>query len=174
MKWGVSIMVHNDCSKCKKVVRMSVSMSADTHNTLSGLAAEFHRSKASIVRHAVEKRLNYYLSNVRYIDHDQAERIHKTATEIADNCRLILSNIRRIGFNYNQDLRLKNAKNKYLSIMRSSTISYSRMEEAKDEYEKAKSEIEKICLNKEELHDLFTRFESVAEEMRVLTCLIHE
>lgn len=58
--------------------------------------------------------------------------------------------------------------------MQGSTISYNRMAEAKDEYEKAKSEIEKNCLNKEELNDLFTRFESVAEEMRELICLIQE
>ena len=167
-------MVQNDCSKCKNVVRMSVSMSADTHNTLSELAAEFHVSKASVVRHAVEKRLNDYLNNVRYIDHDKAEIIHNTATEIADNSRLILSNIRRIGINYNQELRLKNAEQKYLSVMQGSTISYDRMAEAKDEYEKAKSEIENNCLNKEELNDLFTRFESVAEEMRELICLIQE
>ena len=167
-------MVQNDCSKCKNAVRMSVSMSVDTYNAISELAAEFHQSKASVVRYAVEKRLNDYLSNVRYIDHEQAEKIHNTATEIADNSRLILSNIRRIGINYNQELRLKNAEQKYLSVMQGSTISYNRMAEAKDEYEKAKSEIENNCLNKEELHDLLARFEAAAEEMTVMTCLIQE
>ena len=149
-------------------------MSTDTYNAASKLAAEFNVSIASIIRLAIEKRLNDYLSNVRYIDHDLAEKICNTAEEIADNSRLILSNIRRIGINYNQELRLKNAEQKYLSVMQGSTISYNRMAEAKDEYEKAKSEIEKNCLNQEELNDLFTRFESVAEEMRELICLIQE
>ncbi len=167
-------MVQNDCSKCKNTVRMSVSMSTDTYNAASKLAAEFNVSIASIIRLAIEKRLNDYLSNVRYIDHDLAEKICNTAEEIADNSRLILSNIRRIGINYNQELRLKNAEHKYRSLMQSSTIGYKRMVEAKDEYEKAKSEIEKSCLNKEELGDLFARFEAATEEMRLLTCLIHE
>ena len=167
-------MVQNDCSKCKNTVRMSVSMSADTHNALSELAAGFNVSKASIVRLAIEKRLDNYLSDLRYIDHDQAERICNTAEEIADNIRLIRNNIQRIGINYNQELRLKNAKNKYHSILQSSNNDYKWCIEAKDEYEKAKSEIEKSCLNKEELNDLFARFETAAEEMRLLTCLIHE
>lgn len=167
-------MVQNDCSKCKNGVRMSVSMSTDTYNAASKLAAEFNVSIASIIRLAIEKRLNDYLSNVRYIDHDLAEKICNTAEEIADNSRLILSNIRRIGINYNQELRLKNAKNKYHSILQSSNNDYKRWMEAKDEYEKAKSEIEKSCLNKEELGDLFARFEAATEEMRLLTCLIHE
>ena len=69
-----------------------------------------------------------------------------------------------IGINYNQELKLKNAENKYRSVMREAGGT-DRMLEAKDEYDKAKSEIEQTCFNKDELYGLLSDFEGAAEKM---------
>ena len=61
-------MVHNDGGNMKSTVRMSVTMSADTHRALKRLAEEYNVSIAFVVRVAIENRLNDYFGTLRYID----------------------------------------------------------------------------------------------------------
>ena len=167
-------MVHNDGDKCENMVRMSVSLPSETYNSLVGLAREYNVSMAFIIRLAVEKRLSDYLGGIRYIDREQADKIHTAAMEILDETRLILNNIRRIGVNYNQELRLKNAEKKYESAIAGKGVGYIVKYEAREEYRKAKSEAEKACLSKEELLDLLARFELAADKLEDLSWLIQE
>lgn len=167
-------MVYNDGDRCENMVRMSVSLPSETYNSLVGLAREYNVSMAFVIRLAVEKRLSDYLGGIRYIDREQADKIHTAAMEILDETRLILNNIRRIGVNYNQELRMKNAKKKYESAIAGKGVGYIVKYEAREEYRKAKSEAEKACLNKEELLDLLARFELAADKLEDLSWLIQE
>lgn len=166
-------MVHNDDGNMKSTVRMSVTMSADTHRALKRLAEEYHVSIAFVVRVAIEKRLNDYFGTFRYIDRQQAEKIYNVTAEIADNSRNILNNVRRIGINYNQELKLKNAEEKYHAVLKEKNIGYEAMSKAKDEYDKVKADIENNSLNKEELNELLQRFEVAADVMKGLVWHIH-
>lgn len=113
----------------------------------------------------IDKNLAIYLGTVRYIDKEQADDILNVSMEISNSFRSILNNVRRIGINYNQELRLKNAEAKYRSIMEEKGRDIYSQIEAKDELDKAKKDIEQTCLNKEELNDLRSGFEAAAEKI---------
>lgn len=167
-------MVQNNGGKRENMVRMSVSLPSETYNSLVGLAREYNVSMAFVIRLAVEKRLSDYLGGIRYIDREQADKIHTAAMEILDEIRLILNNIRRIGINYNQELRLKNAEKKYNALIAEKGVSYITRYEAKEEFRKAKSEAESVCFNKEELQNLLCRFEAAADKFEDFAWHIHE
>ena len=156
-----------------QTVRMSVTMSQSAHDKIMELAKECNASMAHIIRLAIEKRLNDYLSSIRYIDKEQGEEIYNISIQIADNSRLILNNVRRIGVNYNQELRLKNAEKKYHDILKEKNVGIAKMTDAKNEYDKAKNDIEATCFNKEELSELLHNFEAITDEMKGLVCRIH-
>ena len=117
------------------------------------------------LRIALDKNLAIYLGTVRYIDKEQADDILKVLMDISDTNSKILNNVKRIGINYNQELRLKNAEAKYRSIMEEKGRDIYSQIEAKDELDKAKKDIEQTCLNKEELNNLRSGFEAAAEKI---------
>lgn len=145
--------------------RLSVSLSEKTYNELLQMAEKYGESIASVIRIALDKNLAIYLGTVRYIDKEQADDILNVSMEISDYCRNILNNVKRIGINYNQELRLKNAEAKYRSIMEEKGRDIYSQIEAKDELDKAKKDIELTCLNKEELNDMRSGFEAAAEKI---------
>ena len=153
--------------------RLSVGLSEKTYNELRELAEQHGESVASVIRLVIDKNLGDYLGTIRYIDREQGENILNVSMEISDLCRNILNNVRRIGINYNQELKLKNAENKYRSVMREA-VGTDRMLEAKDEYDQAKAEIEQTCFNKDELYELLSDFEAAAKKMGEVIWLIQE
>lgn len=144
--------------------RLSVSLSEKTYNELLEMAEKYGESIASVIRIAIDKNLAIYLGTVRYIDKEQADDILKVSMEISDSCRNILNNVKRIGINYNQELRLKNAEAKCQSVMKENGSDFAKIL-AVDELENAKKDIEQTCLNKEELNDLRSGFEAAAEKI---------
>ncbi len=165
-------MLQENCDERTNMVHTSVSIPRNTYNSLCDLAKEFNVSISSVIRLAIENRLSDYLGTIRYIDREQGEKILDTALEISDNCRKILNNIRRIGVNYNQELRLKNAESKYHSVLISTTASCNSIIDAMNEYEREKAIIENSCLNKDELLNLLSQFEVAADKLKGLTWLI--
>lgn len=73
--------------------------------------------------------------------------IKKEIAELTAICRDILNNARRIGINYNQELRLKNAQKKYHDILNDYKASSDERYKAFDEFKNEESEIKKTCLN---------------------------
>ena len=144
--------------------RLSVSLSEKTYNELLEMAEKHGESIASVIRIALDKNLAIYLGTVRYIDKEQADDILKVLMDISDTNNKILNNVKRIGINYNQELRLKNAEAKCQSVMNGNGSDLAKML-AIDEFESAKKDIEQTCLNKEELNDLRSGFEAAAEKI---------
>ena len=109
----------------KTFKRITVSFCEKTYNELCGLAKEYGMSLSAVTRIALEENLRIYFGKVRYIDREQADEIRKTLLEILDSCRKIYNEMNRIGVNYNQEIRLKNAEAKdirtELGKMRSAT-----------------------------------------------------
>lgn len=156
-----------------KKARISVSLEQNVYDEICRLACEHNVSMAYVIRFAVENRLKEYLGTIRYIDKAQGAEIIKYASEISDNSRHILSNIRRIGVNYNQELRLKNAEQKYQNIIGNKYSSTATILAARDEYEKEKRQVESTCLDKDELYELLSSFEKLTDKMKELVCHIH-
>lgn len=144
--------------------RLSVSLSEKTYNELRKLAEKYGESIASVIRIALDKNIAIYLGTIRYIDKEQADDILKVSMEISDSCRNILNNVKRIGINYNQELRLKNAEAKCQSVIKENGSDFAKIL-AVDELENAKKDIEQTCLNKKELNDLRSGFEAAAEKI---------
>ena len=72
----------------------------------------------------IDKNLAIYLGTVRYIDKEQADDILNVSMEISDSCRNILNNVKRIGINYNQELRLKTQRRNIGRLWKKKVVTY--------------------------------------------------
>ena len=122
----------------------------------------------------MEANLENYLGTVKYIDKEQADKISEAVRELTAECREIKNHIKRIGINYNQEIRLKNITQKYHDVLNDKTASEHRRLEARKEYEDAVKSIDDTCLNKTELTELLERFEAAADKAEELAWLIHQ
>jgi len=157
----------------KTFKRITVSFCEKTYNELCGLAKEFGMSLSAVTRIALEENLRIYFGKVRYIDREQAEEIRKTLLEILDNCRKIYNEMNRIGVNYNQEIRLKNAEAKYEAIKHDDGVGVFRRNEAKAEYEAVKSDVEtNTYFSKEKAEILLIEYKNVTKKMQELVCRI--
>ena len=157
----------------KTFKRITVGFDEKTYNELCGLAKEFGMSLSAVTRIALEENLRIYFGKVRYIDREQAEEIRKTLLEILDNCRKIYNEMNRIGVNYNQEIRLKNAEAKYEAIKHVDGVGVFRRNEAKAEYEAVKSDVEaNTYFSKEKAETLLIEYKNVTEKMQELVCRI--
>lgn len=153
--------------------RITVGFDEKTYNELCGLAKEFGMSLSAVTRIALEENLRIYFGKVRYIDREQAEEIRKTLLEILDNCRKIYNEMNRIGVNYNQEIRLKNAEAKYEAIKHGDGVGVFRRDDAKAEYEAVKSDVEaNTYFSKEKAETLLIEYKNVTKIMQELICRI--
>lgn len=156
----------------KTFKRITVGFNEKTYNELCVLAKEFGMSLSAVTRIALEENLRIYFGKVRYIDREQAEEIRKTLIEILDNCRKIYNEANRIGVNYNQEIRLKNAEAKYEKIKNDPDVGAIRREEAKWEYYAIRDDTSNTYFSKEEVDKLLNEYENVTEKMKELVCRI--
>ena len=157
----------------EQLVPVTVRLPENVYFQTKELSERFSLSFASVARIALEAELENYLGTVKYIDKEQAEEIRKTLLEILDNCRKIYNEANRIGVNYNQEIRLKNAEAKYEEIKHDDGVGVFRRNEAKAEYEAVKSDVEaNTYFSKEEAETLLIEYKNVTEKMQELVCRI--
>ena len=156
----------------KTFKRITVSFCEKTYNELCGLAKEYGMSLSSVTRIALEENLRIYFGKVRYIDGEQAEEIRKTLLEILDNCRKIYNEANRIGVNYNQEIRLKNAEAKWNKASKWGQHRIDEKIKIMNEYEKIKNEIDNVAFSKEEVCTLLDQYKNVTKTMQELVCRI--
>ena len=158
----------------EQLVPVTVRLPENRYFQMKELSERFSLSFASVARIALEAELENYLGTVKYIDKEQADKISEAVRELTDECREIKNNIKRIGINYNQEIRLKNITQKYHDVLNDKTASEHRRLEARKEYEDAVKSIDDTCLNKTELKELLERFEAAADKAEELAWLIHQ
>lgn len=158
----------------EQLVPVTVRLPENRYFQTKELSERFSLSFASVARIALEAELENYLGTVKYIDKEQADKISEAVRELIAECREIKNNIKRIGINYNQEIRLKNITQKYHDVLNDKTASEYRRLEARKEYEDAVKSIDDICLNKTELKELLERFEAAADKAEELAWLIHQ
>lgn len=157
----------------EQLVPVTVRLPENIYFQMKELAEKFSLSFASVARIALEANLENYLGTIKYINKEQADKISEAVRELTDECREIKNNIKRIGINYNQEIRLKNITQKYHDVLNDKTASEHRRLEARKEYEDAVKSIDDTCLNKTELKDLLERFEAASDKVEELAWLIH-
>ena len=99
--------------------RTTVTFSDDTYTDLKEFADEWGISLSEVVRLAVTGNLARYLGNVQYVDSEQAKRIMQNQTAINKNIGILFnqmqdirSELKRIGINYNQEVKLMHVRRK--------------------------------------------------------------
>lgn len=158
----------------EQLVPVTVRLPENRYFQMKELSERFSLSFASVARIALEAELENYLGTVKYIDKEQADKISEAVRELTDECREIKNHIKRIGINYNQEIRLKNITQKYHDVLNDKTASEHRRLKARKEYEDAVKSIDDTCLNKTELTELLERFEAAADKAEKLAWLIHQ
>ena len=148
--------------------KVTVRFPEETARALADLSKEFNKPQAEIVRAALLNRLTNYLGGVKYIDQQQADEIQKQLYELTTEISKLHSEIRRIGVNYNQEIRLKQIANKYKN-----EHGYPSIRKQQQEEEEAMKECS--VLKPGEMSELLQQYEDTTIRIgEILKCLIHE
>ena len=144
-----------------KMKVMNIRFTPEVYESLKELSEEFDVSMARIVRLALSDNLSKYLGEVRYVDKEQARQINHNICILGRDLRQIGNQLRRIGINYNQELKLKHIEEKNMSDY---------------EKEQARNQVTKDVelLDKDELESLIARYEKATESLGEALWLIHE
>lgn len=136
----------------EKMHVMKVRVTPAMHESLKELSDEFDVSIAKIVRLALDNNLEKYLGDIKYVDKQQAQQINKNICTVGYDLREIGNQLRRIGINYNQELKLKHIEEKNMSDF---------------EKQQARKVVTKNVnlLDKNELENLITRYEKATESL---------
>lgn len=90
------------------------------------LAAEYDVTPSHVMRLVMSSNIKKYFGDLKYMDHDQGVEIKKIITDIAEYLSKIRYELNRIGVNYNQDMKLRQAQKKFdeltVRIQRTSDI----------------------------------------------------
>ena len=148
-----------------KLIPITIRLPESDYKSIYELATEYHTNFSDVIRLSIKGDLEKYFGSLRFIDPNQGERIEKDLNDLSYTCRNILNNVRRIGVNYNQEIKLKNAENKYREVLKTSGIGSNAIYDAMNELEAARKEIKATCLDKDELENLLSRFENAAKKV---------
>lgn len=139
----------------EKMVAMTIRTSCAVMDVIEFIARLNHVSKAKIIRLCIDNRLKEYLNSICIKDEEQAAQIHRDIYELNTTLQEIKLELKRIGVNYNQEVRLMNIRAKYPDVANADQL-HQRLEE--------EDEAVLNTLSKSELAEIMNRFiEAVTE-----------
>ena len=97
----------------EKLVPITIRFTKGAMDVIDEVARKNKMSKAEVVRIACDNRLIEYLSQVIYVDEEQGDAVRKELYNIGESLSKIRLELNKIGVNYNQEVKLKNIKQKY-------------------------------------------------------------
>ena len=100
-------------NKSKYSIRVTIRLSSHTVKTLDELASENNVTRSDVVREIINGRMEEYLNKVRYVDREQGIQILEAIDELLHSLDKIRTQLRYIGNNYNQEVKLMNIEKKY-------------------------------------------------------------
>lgn len=164
--------------------RITITFPSDTYETLQQFADDWEISFAEVVRLAVGGNLERYLGSVRYLNDNQGrqaldnqKRLTKKVTDIFNEMQGIRLQIRRIGINYNQQVRALNTEKK----IREEQAKLAKLPEAKRdavqrEIDKLRSDLwfnnQSKQFSKKEVEELLKQFDRSAAKAGDALCRI--
>ena len=92
----------------EKLIPLTARHHESSYNAISELAEEFKVGKAVVVRMSTAGHLEKYLGQVRFIDEEQGRTINENIVSIGNIVSEIRNELRRIGINYNQEIKIRN------------------------------------------------------------------
>ena len=157
-----------------KLKQTKIRIPEETDAKIRKLAKECGFSIAFVIRALLEDRVNDYFGTINYSDKEQSDRIEELHREILKELRLIHNNIKRIGNNYNQEIRLKNEINKYTAIIDDKSTTTINREYARMNRDTAIRELEKTEPQTEELKNLLVQLTDLVKRAEDTLCHIQE
>lgn len=146
------------------LVALTIRFTEDAMSVIEQLANSHGRSKADIVRLAIDNRLMQYLPQVAFINHEDALNYRRELAAVFDELQSIRSELNRIGINYNQELKLKQIEKRYST----SRNDYNTIMAKQREIDSVKNDSE--MLNKDELQQILTRYEAATRKVCETLC----
>ncbi len=139
------------------MVAMTIRTSRAVMDVIEKAAEYNHMSKTKIIRLCIDNRLSKYLDSVsvKFMDEEQAAQIHRDIFELNTTLQEIKLELKRIGVNYNQEVRLMNIRAKYPELSTTRQLQ-QRLEE--------EDEAVLNTLSKEELNEIMQRFTEAIQE----------
>ena len=174
-----AIDVENEDSE--RLVARTVRFGAEADRVIHEVAEEYGCSFAEVVRVAVDNRLEEYFGTLRYVDVDTGKNINRNIAAIGTTLQEGLYQMKRIGYNYNQELKLKHIEEKRRRLAAKAVADGVNQGEKKEieRQQKLLSEQEKSLrsmptLDKKELDSLLKRYEKLAKEIGEQLWLIQQ
>lgn len=96
-----------------KLLPVTVRFTSAAYAAICEIASEHGMSMADVVRRGFDRELSNYLDNIVYMDFEQGKAIQEQLAGLANQMQQILFELRRIGINYNQEIRLRQVAKKY-------------------------------------------------------------
>ena len=159
-------------SEDERLVARTVRFGAEADRMIHEVAEEYGCSFAEVVRVAVDNRLEEYFGILRYVDLETGENINRNVAAIGTMLQEHLYQLKRIGYNYNQELKLKHIEEKRRRLAAKAVADGVNIGEKKEieRQQKLLSEQEEMyrripSLDKKELDSLVKRFEKTAKEL---------
>lgn len=156
----------------KKLVATTVRFSAEANKAIQDLADEYGVSKSEVVRLAVAGGLEKYLGNVKYVDEQYAKIINANIMILANLMQDIKSELRRIGVNYNQQVKAMHEKKKVSiggSLIDKPTLEDIRKKKEELMGRKVTKDVQKVSqepeLDVDAIKNLIERYEKKSEEV---------
>lgn len=159
------------------LVPMTIRLDSETNQAITKLAKEHKLSKADVVRMAIDGGLSRYLNSIRYIEPEQGKQIQKAVTLASNEITEIGKQLKRIGINYNQEVRLKNLETKKQAIMEQQQQAVSGKHIDTNLFIKCDKDIRKLeeqekkikesetVLSKTELENLMAWYEEITDRL---------
>lgn len=97
---------------CVAMKQTKVRFEQGEYEAVKSVADEYGVSFAHVVRLAVAGNLDEYLGTVKYLDREQGDEINRGICNLGNLLQSIRNELRRIGVNYNQEIRLRNIEAK--------------------------------------------------------------
>ncbi|MBE5849895.1 MAG: hypothetical protein E7298_07025 [Lachnospiraceae bacterium] len=133
----------------EKMVAMTIRTSREVMDVIERSAELNGVSKATIIRLCIDNRLTEYLDSIHVKDEVQSAQIHRELFELNTKLQEIKLELKRIGINYNQEVRLMNIRAKYPDISNA-----RQLQQRIDEEDEAVLN----SLDKTELNEILHRF----------------
>ncbi len=146
---------------------ITIRFTANEHAAIAKYADANHISKAEVVRFVIANRMPNYLACIKYIDESQGEQIRQIVFKLLSTMAGIKLELKRIGVNFNQAVKLRNIEEKIKQTDFDVDILSGLLNE-KEHLLKDNN-----MLNKKELNEIMSRYENATKEMRDLLYAIH-
>ncbi len=145
---------------------MTIRFSEEAWTQFDAEAKKLGMNKTEFIRMTVTKNLYRYMGTIRIIDEELAAEIKDLLRALLDEVSAVRMELRRIGINYNQAVRLKHIERKYANLGKDINTLLQRH----DEEERVKSECKEFSQN--EIDTLMARYEKATSKVGELLCRI--